>query len=219
MTKYLKGVRDDLINAKGFILFRGFSVRKWGLQQSATAYMGMGAHFGHITSRNGRESCEGPRITARYASPLKCLKQSRYSHFSLNRLSTPIRPTSFDSFASTLPSKEANTMLIQAIKRPDIAELLVKHVWYFDRKGIISAGQEDFIRSLSRFSDKGPIPPLSAEQAEAIEYFDQLCLQESIRYVLKAGDVHFMTNNHLFYSRTEYEDHQAPTPRWHLPQL
>ena len=54
MAKYLEEIRDDLINGRGFTLFQGFPVREWGLQKSATAYMGMGAHFGHITSQNGR---------------------------------------------------------------------------------------------------------------------------------------------------------------------
>lgn len=54
MAKYLEEVRDDLMNGRGFTLFQGLPVREWGLQKSATAYMGMGAHFGYITSQNGR---------------------------------------------------------------------------------------------------------------------------------------------------------------------
>jgi hypothetical protein len=54
LAKYLEEVRDDLINGRGFTLFQGLPVREWGLQKSATAYMGMGAHFGYITSQNGR---------------------------------------------------------------------------------------------------------------------------------------------------------------------
>lgn len=77
----------------------------------------------------------------------------------------------------------------------------------------------NYVRSLRRFSDKGIIPPLSEEQAEAIEYFDRLCLQESIRNVLMVGDAHFMGNNHLFHSRTAYKDHPAPAPRRHLLRL
>lgn len=77
----------------------------------------------------------------------------------------------------------------------------------------------NYVRSLRRFSDKGIIPPLSEEHAEAIEYFGRLCLQESIRNVLMVGDVHFMGNNHLFHSRTPYKDHPPPAPRRHLLRL
>jgi hypothetical protein len=54
MAKYLEEVRDDMINGRGFTLFQGLPVIEWGLQKSTTAYMGMGAHFGHITGQNGR---------------------------------------------------------------------------------------------------------------------------------------------------------------------
>jgi hypothetical protein len=60
---------------------------------------------------------------------------------------------------------------------------------------------------------------MSDAQAEAIEFFDQTCLRESIRNVLEIGDVHFMTNNHLYHSRTSYKDHEPPAPRRHLLRL
>src|SRR5690606_10335469 len=76
-------------------------------------------------------------------------------------------------------------------EHPDVAELLTKPIWYFDRKGETSRGQEEyvrqpivylenggegrlyikwdpyFIRSLTRFSDAGVIPALSPEQDRA----------------------------------------------------
>lgn len=54
MAKYLEEVRDDMINGYGFILFQGMPVKEWGMRKSSTAYMGLGAHFGHIVSQNGR---------------------------------------------------------------------------------------------------------------------------------------------------------------------
>lgn len=35
---------------------------------------------------------------------------------------------------------------IMHAERPDVAELLTKPIWYFDRKGEVSVGQEDYIR-------------------------------------------------------------------------
>lgn len=54
MAKYLEQVRDNLINGYGFLLFQGMPVKEWGMRKSATTYMGLGAHFGHIVSQNGR---------------------------------------------------------------------------------------------------------------------------------------------------------------------
>lgn len=73
-------------------------------------------------------------------------------------------------------------------ERPDVAETLTKPIWYFDRKGETSVGEEPYIRtsvfylekgdnarvyskwdpyyvkSLDRFMNAGVIPHLSAER-------------------------------------------------------
>lgn len=43
-----------IINGRGFILFRGFPVDEWGIEKSATAYMGLGTYFGNLVSQNGK---------------------------------------------------------------------------------------------------------------------------------------------------------------------
>jgi hypothetical protein len=40
-------------------------------------------------------------------------------------------------------------------ERPDIAELLTQPIWYFDRKGEVSTGQEDYIRCAIYYIEKG----------------------------------------------------------------
>jgi hypothetical protein len=85
-------------------------------------------------------------------------------------------------------------------ERPDVVDLFTQPIWYFDRKGETSQGQEEylrqsvlyietgedgriytkwdpyFVRSLSRFSDKGLIPPLSEKQQEAMLVIDSRCI-------------------------------------------
>ena len=39
-------------------------------------------------------------------------------------------------------------------ERPDIVETLTKPIWYFDRKGEVSVGQEDFIRTSIFYLEK-----------------------------------------------------------------
>ena len=50
----LAKIRNDIVNGKGFVLFRNIPVTEWGLQKSATAYMGLGTYFGYFTAQNGR---------------------------------------------------------------------------------------------------------------------------------------------------------------------
>lgn len=47
-------MRNELLNGKGFILFKGFPVRKWGNHKSAIAYMGLGTYLGYFVSQNGK---------------------------------------------------------------------------------------------------------------------------------------------------------------------
>lgn len=47
-------MRNELLNGKGFILFKGFPVEEWGNHKSAIAYMGLGTYLGYFVSQNGK---------------------------------------------------------------------------------------------------------------------------------------------------------------------
>lgn len=51
---FLQELRDDLLNGKGFILFKGLPVQQWGNHKSAVAYMGLGTYLGYFVSQNSR---------------------------------------------------------------------------------------------------------------------------------------------------------------------
>lgn len=128
-------------------------------------------------------------------------------------------------------------------ENPDVAELLTKPIWYFDRKGEVSVGQEDYIktsvfylepgpngrvyskwdpyyvRSLTRFSDKGIIPPLSPEQQRATQVLEDTCMRLSLHMILEIGDIQFLSNEHVLHARTAYKDFPPPQPRRHLMRL
>jgi len=127
--------------------------------------------------------------------------------------------------------------------RPDVAETLTKPIWYFDRKGETSIGEQEYIKtsvfyletgtdgrvyskwdpyyvkSLGRFSSTGEIPPLSPEQVEAAQVLEDTCYRLRLHMVLEIGDIQFLSNEHVLHSRTEYKDHAPPLPRRHLMRL
>ena len=76
-----------------------------------------------------------------------------------------------------------------------------------------------YINSLSRFSDAGVIPPLSAAQEHAARVLEETCLKLSLHMVLEVGDIQFVSNAQVLHSRTAYTDHPAPMPRRHLMRL
>jgi hypothetical protein len=120
-----------------------------------------------------------------------------------------------------------------------VAKLFCEPIWYLDRKGEVSEGQEPWIRasvfylendpsgnprvygkfdpnnvtSLSRFNS-GPdarIPPLSEAQLHAIKVLEETCLRESLHMILDPGDIQFLSNSHVFHARTAYKDHEQDT--------
>ena len=54
LESFFRAVRNELINGKGFILFKGIPVEEWGLEKCAVSYMGLGSYFGYFVSQNGR---------------------------------------------------------------------------------------------------------------------------------------------------------------------
>ena len=54
LSRYIESVREELINGKGFILFKGLPVTEWSRYKTGIAYLGLGAHFGKLISQNGK---------------------------------------------------------------------------------------------------------------------------------------------------------------------
>ncbi|RAK97449.1 TauD/TfdA family dioxygenase [Aspergillus ibericus CBS 121593] len=249
LSTRLHGLRADLLDGKGYILFKGFPVEKWGNHKSAIAYMGLGTYLGYFVSQNSRghvlghvkdlgedptqiDSVRIYRTNARqffHADDsdivgLLCIHRAR------------------EGGESDLVSSHHvyNTL---AKERPDVLKTLTEPIWYFDRKGETSKGQEEYIktsviylergdnprvytkwdpyyvRSLTRFSDAGIIPPLSAAQVEALEVLEATCNRLKLHMILEVGDIQFLANSHVLHARTAYVDHAPPTPRRHLMRL
>lgn len=76
-----------------------------------------------------------------------------------------------------------------------------------------------YVRSLTRFSDKGLVPPLSDAQIEALNVLEDTCLRLSLHMILEVGDIQFLSNNHVLHARTAYIDNPPPAARRHLMRL
>jgi hypothetical protein len=121
-------------------------------------------------------------------------------------------------------------------ENPAVAELLTRPIWYFDRKGEVSDGQEPYtrqpvvyienggkgrlyakwdpyyVRSLTRFSDRGVIPPLSPEQLHALQTLEDTCQRLALHMILEVGDIQFLSNAHILHARTEYKGKRNKFP-------
>ncbi|KAE8365595.1 hypothetical protein BDV27DRAFT_126648 [Aspergillus caelatus] len=249
LSKRLVELRADLIDGKGFILFKGFPVQEWGNHKSAVAYMGLGTYLGYFVSQNSRGHVLGH---------VKDLGEDPTQIDSVRIYRTNARQFfhADDSdivgllcIARALEGGESDIVSSHHVyntlakERPDVLKTLTEPIWYFDRKGETSKGQEEYIRtsvmylepgenarvytkwdpyyvrSLSRFSEAGIVPPLSAAQVEALEVLEATCNRLSLHMILEVGDIQFLANSHVLHARTAYTDHAPPTPRRHLMRL
>ncbi|EMR66595.1 putative taurine catabolism dioxygenase protein [Eutypa lata UCREL1] len=238
----LATMRRELINGKGFILYKGFPVDKWGNHKSAVAYMGLGAYLGYLVSQNGKGHLLGHvkdlGEDSTQIDKVRIYRTNARQFFHADDCDIVgllcIAKAEFGG-ESDVSSIHRVWNILQE-ERPEIAELLTKPVWYFDRKGEVSQGEEPyirtsvfyletpdpadpsaeqrvyckwdpyFVRSLERFSRQGIVPPLSAAQVEALQVLEATCDRVKLHMVLDIGDLQFVANTHTLHARTAYRD-------------
>lgn len=179
LASFLEDLRLDIIDGKGFILFKGFPVEKWGNHKSAVAYMGLGTYLGYFVSQNSRGHVLGHvkdlgedstqidkvriyRTNARYVDP----------NLQIINPKTNVRCSQFfhadDSdivgllcIAKALEGGESDIVSSHhvyntlAVERPDVLKTLIEPIWYFDRKGETSKGQDEYIRTSVIYLERG----------------------------------------------------------------
>lgn len=252
LSRRLEDLRDDLINGKGFILFKKFPAGDWNPEKNAVAYMGLGTYLGYFVSQNGRGHVLGHvKDTGEDASQIDKVRIYRttarqFFHADDGDLVGLLcLHRAAEGGESDIVSTHHVWNTLQK-EHPDVAELLTKPVWYFDRKGEVSEGQDPyiksavfylertvsgrqprvyskwdpyFIRSMWRFWDAGTVPPLSEEQQRAMQILEDICNRLALHMVLEVGDIQFLSNAHVLHARTAYKDYPPPAPRRHLMRL
>ncbi|CAG8978962.1 hypothetical protein HYALB_00012415 [Hymenoscyphus albidus] len=247
MGPMLQKVRHDILNGRGFIVFRGLSIEEWGRYRAAVATMGLSVHFGYLLSQNklglilGHVTNQG----ADYNNRLDTIKISAtnapqfYHTDETDIVGLLFLAPGETGGASGCASAHTvwNTLVRE---RPDVAKTLASPIWHVDRKGEVTPGQSPwftnpiffvepggqgrvyckwdpyFVKSLTRFSDKGLIPPLSAAQIEAMEVLEATCQRHGLVYDCEVGDIQFVSCCQTFHSRTGFTDPPAPKPKRYL---
>lgn len=253
-TASLTAMKNELLNGKGFILYRNFSVREWGNHKSAVAYCGLGSYLGYPVSQNGKGHILGHvkdlGEDSKQIDKVRIYRTNARQYFHADDadiVGLLCVARAEEGGESDLVSTHHIWNILQA-ERPDIAELLTQPVWYFDRKGETSQGQQEwirkpvffrerheegreprvycwwdpyYVRSLSRFSDAGLVPPLSDAQKEAMDVLEDVCNRVKLHMILEVGDIQFLANSHILHARTAYRDYgpDSGMPRRHLMRL
>jgi hypothetical protein len=142
----LTALRNDLLNGKGFILFKHFPTHLWTPHKTAVAYMGLGTYLGYPISQNGRGHVLGH---------VKDVGDDPEQIASVRIYRTAARQFFHADDGDIVGllcvhrAQEGGESDIVSVHRvwnvlqeeyPEVAEVLTRPVWYFVRMGVVGEG-------------------------------------------------------------------------------
>jgi TfdA family taurine catabolism dioxygenase TauD len=233
----------ELLDGRGFVLWRGLPVERWGRRRSAIAFYGLGAHLGNAVSQNAQGDVLGHVRDMGLSSddPNVRIYQTRerqtFHTDSADIVGLLCLQTARSGGASALVSSATLYNELRA-RRPDLAPWLFGPI-ATDRRGEVPAGakpyfeipvfnwfsnwlsaiyQRQYIDSAQRFPDA---PRLTAQQVEALDLLDRLTDDPALHFTmeLQPGDIQFVHNHALLHDRTAFVDWPDSTRRRHLLRL
>jgi len=240
----LKGILRDVLEGRGFVLLRGFPVDRYSMEESAIAYLGIGAWLGSFRSQNaaghllGHVRDTGADINTPTTRYYQTNRQLEYHTDSCDIVGLMCLKTSKSGGESRIVSSVSLYNAMMA-RRPDLAAALL-HAFPTDRRGEVPEGEApwfdvpvfnwlngqlttiyvgQYIRSAQKNFPQAR--RLTAIEHEAIDYLDELandpefCLQMEFR----RGDMQFLHNHQILHSRTDFEDWPEPERKRHLLRL
>jgi hypothetical protein len=238
----LERLAGDVADGRGFALVQGVPVDGLTEQQCALVAVGIAGHIGDPVSQ-GPGLVPVVHVRDEGADPAHSTTRSYQHRRRLGFHADPtdvvgllcLRPARSGGLSTIVSAVAVHNALVAA--RPDLARLLYQP-WWFDRR--TGEGPDSFYqqpvyaidadgRLRTRFgpdymlsAQRGAhVPPLSAEQLEALRWLDHLSHDSRFVFTmdLRPGDLQLLNNHVILHSRTAYEDHPEPERRRHLIRL
>ncbi|MGI9475924.1 MAG: TauD/TfdA family dioxygenase [Hyphomicrobiaceae bacterium] len=240
----LAGICSDVINGRGFALMRGLPVERWSMRQSATAYYGIGTHFGNARPQNGKGHVLGhvrdlgrDAVNDPTARVYQTTERQTFHTDSCDIVALLCLKTAKSGGASSLVS--SMTIYNEMLKRrPDLLPCMFESM-HSDRRGEVPEGQKPwhdipvlnwyeghlsaiyarrYIDSARRFPE---VPELTEQQRAALDLFDDLANDPAIHMQMsfEPGDMQWVHNHTMLHDRTAFEDWPDPERKRHLLRL
>ena len=239
----LEGLREEVLNGRGFVLIRGLPVEGRPIEDNAAAYWGIGTRFGNPRSQNamghllGHVRDLGVATTDPNVRTYQTTERQHFHTDSCDIVGLLCLKTAKSGGLSSIVSSMAmyNEM---AKRRPDLLDRLFR-AFATDRRGEVPLGEKPYfdmpvyneyqgyvsaiysgtyIRSAQRFAE---VPRLTSEDVEALEMFDDLANDKELRLdmELRPGDMQFLHNHTCLHDRTAFVDWTEPERKRHLLRL
>ena len=239
----LDGLRDEVLNGRGFVLIRGLPVTGRPIAESAAAYWGIGTWFGTARSQNAKGhvlghvrdlgmSTRDPNVRIYQTTERQNFHTDSCDIVALLCLQTA-KSGGLSSLTSSMSIYNA-----MATRRPDLAARLLqpfptdrrgevpdgKHPWFDipvfnEHQGYLSAiYAPHYVRSSQRFPQARR---LTDADMEALAMFDSLAEDPQLRLDMefRPGDMQFVHNHTILHDRTAFEDWPEPERKRHLLRL
>lgn len=235
---------DEVDFGRGFLLVRGLRSEIYSDAMSAAIYYILGLHMGDPIRQNEM----GDLVDHIYATsdktmadptarPSKIRDELVFHSDSSDVVALMcLRPSKSGGASCLVSGAQIYNEILK--RRPDLAPLLLEPFhWDWKRQDheapantytspIISI--KDGVLSMYAGStyiftaqDYPGVPPLTKEQIEVIELFDEITYEEgmAIEMDFRPGDIQWLSNYAALHSRTGFEDFPEPQRRRHLLRL
>jgi hypothetical protein len=239
----LARILEEVLGGRGFVLLRGLPVERWGRRLSAAAFLGIGLRCGNLRSQNAKGHLLGHVKDLGLSSRdpnVRIYQTNERQNYHTDSCDVVgllcLQPAKTGGRSSLVSSVTIYNEMRE--RRPDLARVLFEPI-DTDRRGEVPVGQEPFFRipvfnwhqgllsamyqrsyieSARRFPG---VPPLSPQQVEALDLFDQLANDPGLSFEmeLQAGDIQLVHNHTLLHDRTAFEDWAEPERKRHLLRL
>ncbi|KAK0550125.1 hypothetical protein OC846_003069 [Tilletia horrida] len=184
LAKTLDDLKWELVDGKGFALFKGLPTDRWGVELSSIAYLGIGSHLGNFVSQNKKGHILG-HVKDLGNDPTQIDKVRIYSTAAKQFFHTDSAGSLIGLLClhKSLEGGESDIVSSQAVwnelqrTRPDIAQVLSENIWYFDRKGETSDGQRDFYLRPVFYQVKGE------DETRLSAHFDPYYIRSLTRHI------------------------------------
>jgi hypothetical protein len=243
LGRVLDRLRQEVVDGRGFVLLRGMPVEGRPIVESATAFWGVGTHFGSARSQNAKGHLLGHvyDLGLSTADPnIRSYATAEEQRFHIDRADLVallcLRRAKSGGESSIVSSMTVHNVM--AARRPDLLERLYGP-FATDRRGEVPEGKAPFyeapvfnefeghlsvlysrlhIGSAQRFPEARRLEP---EDLEALDMFASLAGDPELRLDMNfmPGDVQILHNHTVLHSRTAYEDWPEPEKKRHLLRL
>jgi hypothetical protein len=240
----LDRLRGEVLDGRGFVMLRGVPGEGRPIEESATLYWGIGAHFGNARSQNAKGHLLGHIYDLGGSSAIdptiRSYATAERQNFHIDRCDVVallcLRRAKEGGRSTLVSSMTLHNVMAE--RRPDLLERLYRP-FPVDRRGEVPEGKSPFyeapvfnrheghvsvlysrlhIGSAQRFPEARRLTP---EDYEALDMLQELAADPELRLDMNfmPGDIQFLHNHTILHARSGYEDWPEPERKRHLLRL